>query len=134
MPIYKISEMEAKKSNVGPATGKTVAGELIKVGIVTYQEGEGPPPHFHPNEEQFILVLDGKMRKVLGDEERIVEKGDLIHIPRNTRHGVCAINGPATFFAAKSPVGNGDMSQDYNKALDAEGIIEKLGLKNTSPK
>ena len=74
MPIYKISEMEAQKSNVGPATGKTVAGELIKVGIVTYLEGEGPPPHFHPNEEQFILILEGKLRKILGDEERIVEK------------------------------------------------------------
>ena len=133
-PIYKISEMEAKKSKVGPATGKSVAGELIKVGIVTYLEGEGPPPHFHPNEEQFVLVLEGKMRKVLGDEETIVEKGDLIHIPRNTRHGVCAIDGPATFFAAKSPVGNGDMSQDYNKALDADQVIEKLGIQNLDPK
>ena len=74
------------------------------------------------------------MRKVLGDEETIVEKGDLIHIPRNTRHGVCAIDGPATFFAAKSPVGNGDMSQDYNKALDADQVIEKLGIQNLDPK
>jgi uncharacterized RmlC-like cupin family protein len=86
MPFYKLSEMQAKKSSVGVAMGKSVAGELLKVGITTYQEGEGPPPHFHPNEEQFILMLEGKMRMVCGDEERIVEHGDLIHIPRNTRH------------------------------------------------
>ena len=42
MAFYKISEMQAKKSNVGPAVGKSVAGELIKVGVTTYQEGEGP--------------------------------------------------------------------------------------------
>ncbi len=126
MPFYRISEMQAKRSTAGPAMGKSIAGELIKVGITTYQEGEGPPPHFHPNEEQFLLVLEGKMKMVLGEEERVVERGDLVHIPRNVRHGVCAIGGPAVFFAAKSPVGTGDMSADYNKAKDADEVWERL--------
>ncbi len=126
MPIYNIAEMEEKRDSVGPAVAKTVAGELIKVGIVTYQAGEGPPPHFHPNEEQFILMLEGRMRMVLGEEERVIGRGDLVHIPRNTRHGVCAIGGPAVFFAAKSPVGTGDLSQDYNKAKDAEEVWKRL--------
>lgn len=126
MPFYRISEMQAKRSSAGPAMGKSVAGELIKVGITTYQEGEGPPPHFHPNEEQFLLVLEGRMKMVLGDEERIIERGDLVHIPRNARHGVCAIGGPAVFFAAKSPVGTGDMAQDYNKARDADEVWKRL--------
>ena len=105
---------------------KSVAGELMKAGINTYQEGEGPTPHFHPNEEQFILVLEGKMRMVLGDEERIVGPGILIHIPRNTRHGVCALEGPAVFLGVKSPVGTGDMGQDYNKAKDADEVWRRL--------
>ena len=126
MPFYKISEMEAKRSKAGPAVGKSVAGELLKVGVTTYQEGEGPPPHFHPNEEQFLLVLEGRMRMVLGDEERMIGPGDLVHIPRNVRHGVCAIGGPASFFAAKSPVGTGDMAADYNKAKDAEEVWKRL--------
>jgi quercetin dioxygenase-like cupin family protein len=126
MPFYNVSEMESKRSKVGPSESKGVAGELIKVGVVTYQEGEGPPPHFHPNEEQFMLVLEGKMRMVLGDEERIIGPGTLVHIPRNVRHGVCALGGPSVFFAAKSPVGTGDMSQDYNKAKDAEEVWKRL--------
>jgi quercetin dioxygenase-like cupin family protein len=126
MPFYRISEMKAKKASVSSAMEKGVAGELIKVGVVTYQEGEGPLPHFHPNEEQFMLMLEGKLRMVLGDEERTIERGDLIHIPRNTRHGVRAIGGPAIFFAAKSPVGNGDMGQDYNRALDADEVWKRL--------
>ena len=126
MAFYKISEMQAKRSSVGTAMGRSVAGELIKVGITTYQEGEGPPPHFHPNEEQFILVLEGRMKMVLGDEERIIEPGYLVHIPRNSRHGVCAIGGPAVFFAAKSPVGKGDMAEDYNKARDADEVWKRL--------
>jgi quercetin dioxygenase-like cupin family protein len=125
MPFYRISEIEAKKSKVGPAMGKSVSGELMKSGVVTYQNGEGPLPHFHPNEEQFMLMLEGRMRMVLGDEERVIERGDLIHIPRNTRHGVRAL-GDATFFAVKSPCGNGDLDQDYNEAENATELIEKL--------
>ena len=128
MPFFRISEMKSKKASVSSAMEKGVAGELIKVGVVTYQEGEGPMPHFHPNEEQFMLMLEGKLRMVLGEEERVIEKGDLIHIPRNTRHGVRAVWGPATFFAAKSPVGNGDMGQDYNRAKDADEVWKRLSV------
>ena len=131
MPIYKISEMETKPSKVSTSTGKSVAGELMKVGISTHQAGEGPPPHFHPNEEQFVIILEGKMKMIVGDEERIVEPGFLIHIPRNTRHGVCAFGGPAVFFAVKSPVGTGEMSQDYNKAKDADEVWKRLSAKKT---
>jgi quercetin dioxygenase-like cupin family protein len=126
MPFYKISEMEETRSQVGPGVGKSVAGEFMKVAVTTYQDGEGPPPHFHPNEEQYMLMLEGKMKMVLGDEERIIERGDLVHIPRNTRHGVRVVAGPAVFFAVKSPVGSGDMSQDYNKAKDADEVWKRL--------
>ena len=129
MPFYKISEMKEKRSSVGPGVGKSVAGELMKAGFTTYQVGEGPPPHFHPNEEQFVLILEGKLKMALGDEERIVEPGYMVHIPRNVRHGVCAVEGPARFFAVKSPVGDGDMSQDYNKAKDAEAVWKRLSSK-----
>jgi quercetin dioxygenase-like cupin family protein len=72
------------------------------------------------------------MRMVLGDDEQIVEHGMLIHIPRNTRHGVCALGGPAVFFAAKSPVGSGDMAQDYSKAKDAEEVWRRLSAQTTT--
>jgi quercetin dioxygenase-like cupin family protein len=126
MPFYKISEMKERHATVGPGVEKGVAGELMKAGIMSYQDGEGPPPHFHPNEEQFVLMLEGKNSMILGDEQRIVGPGDLVHIPRNVRHGGRAVGGPAVFFAVKSPVGTGDMSQDYNKAKDADEVWERL--------
>ncbi len=126
MPFYKISEMEATRSSSGPAMAKSVPGELMKSGIVTDQAGEGPTPHFHPNEEQFMLMLEGRMNMVLGDEERIIEAGDLIHIPRGTRHGVIAVGGGAVFFAVKSPCGDGTLGQDYNRAADAEEVMARL--------
>ena len=130
MPFYKVSEMAESHVAAQPmGRFKGLAGELMKVGFVTYPKGKMSRPHYHPNEEQFILVLEGRRYVIVGDEERIVEPGDLVHIPRNTRHGGRTLTDKAVFFAAKSPCGNGDLAQDYNEAPDAEEVIERLESK-----
>ena len=132
MPIYHIAEMKKENPDVNPAMiVQSVSGEFMKAGIVTKPEGEGPPLHSHPNEEQFTLILEGKLHYILGDEDRIVERGDLIHIPRFTDHRSRAVGGPAVFFTVKSPVGDGDLQQDYHKSADADQAEKKFpGKKN----
>jgi quercetin dioxygenase-like cupin family protein len=121
MPFYVIDEMKKGKGGVNPnMVVQAAAGEFMKVAVVTKPEGEGPPLHEHPNEEQWSLILEGEMHFILDGEERIVTKGDLVHIPRNVQHRSRPINGPATFFTVKSPVGTGKMDQDYNLAANAE--------------
>ena len=114
MPFYALDKMKVEDGGVNPLHKvKSVAGEMMKVGIVMKPEGEGPPLHEHPNEEQFTLILEGQMHFVVGDEDRIVGPGTLVHIPRNTRHRSRAVGGPCTFFAVKSPSGDGTLHQDY---------------------
>ena len=49
MPIYRADEMVATPDVVNPnVMMKQFGGDLIKVGIVSYKEGEAPPPHSHP--------------------------------------------------------------------------------------
>ena len=130
MPFYQIASMAKNNSEINPAmSAKSVPGEFMKAGFVTKPEGEGPPLHMHPNEEQFMLVISGKMNMILGEENKEIQSGDLIHIPRNTRHGIFTTEGPAVFFAVKSPCGDGTLDQDYNKAEDAEEVMEKLSGK-----
>lgn len=126
MPIYHISEMKKVHPDLNPAMiMQTVTGEFMKAGIVTKPAGEGPPLHMHPNEEQFTLILEGKLHMILGDEDRIVERGDLIHIPRFTQHRSRAVDGAAVFFTVKYPAGSGDLNQDYNKVENAEEAEKK---------
>ena len=120
MPFYEIAEMKQKHSTVNPAiTAKTVTGEFMKAGVVTKPAGEGPPLHMHPNEEQFTLILSGKLHYLLGEEEKIVGPGDLVHIPRFTNHRSRALEGGATFFTVKFPAGDGNLDQDYHLAPGA---------------
>jgi quercetin dioxygenase-like cupin family protein len=123
MPFYELNELEKKHSTVNSKIESgAVPGEFMKFGIVTKPEGEGPPLHEHPNEEQFSVILSGQMHFVLGDEDRVVGPGTLIHIPRNTRHRSRPVNGPATFITVKSPCGNGELAQDYNLRPEAKEI------------
>ena len=126
MPFYKVSEMAESHVAAQPmGRFKGLAGELMKVGFVTYLKGEGATPHYHPNEEQFYLVLEGRRFMIVGDEERVVEPGDLVHIPSGAKHGGVIID-EVRMFTVKSPSGDGSLDQDHNDAEDAEAIVQRL--------
>ena len=121
MPFYTPTDMRHSKGANNPLIErKSAVGEFMKVGIVTKPEGQGSPLHEHPNEEQFTLILEGEMHFILGDEDRVVGPGTIVHIPRNTRHRSRSVNGPCTFFAIKSPAGDGELSQDHKERPKAE--------------
>ena len=130
MPFYKQSEMEETTVPEQPmGIFKGLAGELMKVGFVTYPQGKLSRPHFHPNEEQFIYIIEGRQYMILGQDERIIGPGDLVHIPRNTVHGGIIIDEKTVMFAVKSPAGDGNLAQDHNDAENADEITEKLKSK-----
>ena len=55
MPIYKANEMKETPDVKRPHISMIqYGGDLIKAGLVTYYEGDAPPPHYHPNDEQWI--------------------------------------------------------------------------------
>lgn len=121
MPFYTLEELKQGRQRENPDVEvRSAVGEFMKCAVVTKPEGKGPSLHEHPNEEQWTLILEGQMHFILGDEERIVGPGELVHIPRNVMHRSRAVNGPATFFTVKSPAGNGAMDQDYNRSARAD--------------
>lgn len=121
MPFYTLDTMKPGKQRGNPNVSvRSAVGELMKVAIVTKPEGDGPALHQHPNEEQWTYVLAGQMHFILGDEERIVGPGELVHIPREVPHRSRPVNGSATFLTVKSPAGDGRMDQDYHEAKNAK--------------
>jgi quercetin dioxygenase-like cupin family protein len=127
MPFYTRSDMdEVTVSSWNPSVFQPVAGEFMKGGFVTCPRGAHAKPHLHPNEEQFIVMLEGSQLLILGDEIREIGPGDLVHIPRGTVHGAYTLTERAVAFAMKSPVGDGRVEQDYVEAEGADAIAERL--------
>ena len=46
------------------------------------------PPHFHPDQDEFIRVLEGDFELWLDGEDLKAAAGDLIRLPMGSRHGI----------------------------------------------
>ena len=90
---------------IGPhyssSIGSAVRGKKLQVVLVNKPKGTGSRLHTHAN-EQFNLVLKGKVKYRVGDKEGIAGPGQLIHIPANAEHYVVTTGEEdALYFAAK---------------------------------
>ncbi len=128
MPFFSFSERDKFVAEANPLREfQTLAGEMMKGGMVTYQKGHhGSTPHYHPNEEELAIILEGRLYFMLGDEERIIEPGDITLIPRNTRHGSISLDEKVVKFVVKSPVGDGNVSRDVHVLEDADEILRGM--------
>ncbi len=59
--------------------------------------------HQHPH-EQMGLVLEGRARFLIGDEEKLVQAGDRFRIPGNVPHKVINLEQPLKAVDAFHPV------------------------------
>ncbi len=53
-----------------------------------FPPGTFVPPHMHPDQDEFIRVLDGEFALWLDGEELAASAGDLVRLPTGSRHGI----------------------------------------------
>jgi quercetin dioxygenase-like cupin family protein len=84
----------------------------LMVTWVDVNPGSGQRPHSHAPEQVYVIVRgEGKMR--VGDEERRVVEGDLIHIPSDTLHGIeNSSDGVFTYVSAATPAADWEAFYD----------------------
>ena len=58
----------------------------VSIFVTEYQRDQGPDLHLHPYPEVFV-VETGTARFTAGDEELIVEGGNIVVVPAETPHG-----------------------------------------------
>ncbi len=80
-----------KKRELSPkVTSQIVWGERITLSYVSIEPNNPIPPlHKHPH-EQMGMVLEGEVGLTIGEETRILKKGDAFLIPPNVPHGLSA--------------------------------------------
>ena len=49
--------------------------------------GTGVPPHIHPTQDEFILVLEGQLEVELDGQRNQAPQGSLVKMPRGIAHG-----------------------------------------------
>jgi mannose-6-phosphate isomerase-like protein (cupin superfamily) len=97
----------------------------------TYDPGGSPPPsHLHPRQDEHFEVLEGAMRVIVGGEERVLETGDELDIPRETAHQMWnSGEAPARLRWVTKPPGR---TEDFFRALD-EVMPDDGGMPDLEP-
>jgi quercetin dioxygenase-like cupin family protein len=68
--------------------------------------GDGPPPHYHLNEDECFVVQEGTLSFLTGGEWREVGAGAVVFTPKGTIHTYKNIGaGPAKILFTASPAG-----------------------------
>ena len=94
-------------------------GEKMMMVLNTTKVGSTVPLHSHPH-EQIGMVYSGKAKLRIGDEERVVQKGDFYCIPPNTPHSdTCIGNEPFIMLDIFYPVRE-DFIEKLKKASEKE--------------
>jgi quercetin dioxygenase-like cupin family protein len=90
-------------------------GEQMMMVLNATLPGHEVPPHAHPH-EQIGVVYSGRARLTIGEEERLMEKGDFYCIPAHVPHGdLCLGDEPFVMLDIFYPV-RGDFLASLGKA------------------
>ena len=83
------------------ANGPCVEGDRMIVGLMRMPAGTGAEPHSHPN-EQWIYVLEGTFKGVVGGTPVEAKPGAVLYIPADTIHsGGATADSDLVFFTVK---------------------------------
>jgi quercetin dioxygenase-like cupin family protein len=94
IPIEQISEGIKRQM---------VVGQNIMVCRLRFDPFVVTPEHSHPH-EQVTLVMQGKVKFILGTEEKIVSAGDVLHFPSNHWHGATMLDEEVVLIDIFSPI------------------------------
>lgn len=80
-----------------------IRGDHLAVTWVEIKPGSRQRPHRHVP-EQIYVVIQGRGKMMVDDQEKEVETGDIIYIPSNSLHGIENISSEIlTYITAATP-------------------------------
>lgn len=88
-----------------------VVGQSIMICRLRFDPFVVTPAHRHPH-EQMTLVIKGKVKFILGDEERVVSAGDVLHFPSNHWHGATILDEEVVLIDIFSPIREDFLTND----------------------
>lgn len=80
-----------------------IYGDNLMICRVKFPPHVVATPHDHSH-EQMTIVEKGRTRFIIGDEEKVVEPGDVVHIPQNTWHGATMLDEEVILIDIFSPI------------------------------
>lgn len=98
MRLHSFSDVELRINDDGRRT-RRISASTVGLIRVEWPEGTATTPHNHAN-ELVLSVVEGRLRAISGDQEFIMEAGDVVVIPAWVEHSYVALEDSLTLEAA----------------------------------
>lgn len=119
------------------ADGSDTGGQL-SIMHQRAQRGFSPPRHVHHREDTAMFVIDGRLTVDVGGEERIVDAGGFVWLPRDVPHTFRVDSDEVSLLELVSPAGFERFHIDVSEAaprrelpppteLDVGRIVAAIG-------
>ena len=63
-------------------------GDFCTLNVVYVMNPKGIPFHTHDEHDEVVQVLEGECEATVGDETRVLKKGDTFFAPKGVPHGI----------------------------------------------
>jgi quercetin dioxygenase-like cupin family protein len=83
------------------------------------RRGGGSPVHVHDDEDETLIVLDGELRVVVGDDDAIAGPGTVAVLPRGLSHAYVVASATARFLTLHVPGGFERFAAEVGQPADA---------------
>ena len=99
--LERVRSGEIESKELGVKWSYLNRGAYCTLNCVLVSNPKGIPLHTHEDHDEVIQVLDGECEAVIGDERRLLKKGDTFFVPKGIPHkvgNICtllSIYGPA---------------------------------------
>ncbi|UCZ52471.1 cupin domain-containing protein [Bacillus shivajii] len=105
-------------------------GEYEYIEVYLPPKGEGPPLHYHRSFEEEFEVIDGELKLIIGEEERILTAGELLTVPKKTHHMFLNASNerPVTFRVKLTPAHHFETSMRIIYGLIEDGEVDEKGM------
>ena len=112
-------------------TAETSRGELLELEA-TYEPGSVEPlEHYHPDQDEHFEVRQGKVRVRMNGDERDLEAGQTLDVPRGTVHAMWnPADAPATVIWQTRPALRTADFLELVGRLAEEGELDSSGVSN----
>jgi quercetin dioxygenase-like cupin family protein len=110
-------------------TLRAADGDHVEVEAIYGPNGDPPPAHLHPAQDEHFEVLEGELQVRLDGRERTLGPGETLDIPRGTAHQMWnAGDARARVSWRTAPAGRTESWFRDLDALHREGRVGKDGM------
>jgi len=90
-----------------------IVGDQLMICRLRFDPFVDTPAHDHPH-EQFTIVERGRVRFIIGEEERIAKAGDVLHFPSGCWHGATMLDEEVVLVDIFTPLREDFLSQEQD--------------------